>query len=241
MSGPQEAMALEVLERLRLRGDETVLDAGCGSGRVTGLLLTRLPRGRVIGVDASPTMIEHARAQLAPYGDRVELHVADLATLSIDRTVDAVFSTAALHWVLDHGALWERMAAVLRTDGRLVAQFGGIGNVARPIDYLEGLADRAPFREFFTDWHRPWRFRDPDETEARLVRSGFTDVECWLTEFRYVPDDPEGFLREVVAGAHLERLPADLQEKYMAELLPSFEGDFEMDGVRLNVCATRAT
>jgi trans-aconitate 2-methyltransferase len=240
VSGPQEAMALEVLGRLRLRGDETVLDAGCGSGRVTELLLTRLPHGRVIGVDASPTMIEHARAQLAPYGDRVELHIADLTTLSLDAAVDAVFSTAALHWVLDHDALWERMAVVLRSEGRLVAQFGGIGNIARAVDRIEALADRPRYREHFADWSRPWRFRDPEETEARLVRSGFTDVECWLTEFRYVPDDPEGFFREVVAGAHLELLPADLREEFLAELLSSFGGDFEMVGVRLNVCAIRS-
>lgn len=121
-----------------------------------------------------------------------------------------------------------------------MAQFGGIGNVARAVDHVEALADREPFREFFDDWPRPWRFRDPDETETRLVRSGFTDVDCWVTEFRYVPDDPEGFLWEVVAGAHLERLPVDQREEFMAELLPSFEGDYEMDGVRLNVCATRA-
>lgn len=239
VSGPQEAMALEVIDRLDLRGDETVLDAGCGSGRVTALLLERVPRGRVVGVDASPTMIEHAREHLAPFGDRVRLLVADLASFTLDETADAVCSTAALHWVLDHDALWARLAAVLAPRGQLVAQFGGVGNVARPLALIEELAAREPYREWFIDWRYPWRFRDAAETEKRLLRSGFEEVRCWLTEFRYVPDDPAGFLREVVAGAHLERLPQDRRDAFMTELLDSFAGDFEIDGVRCNVVARR--
>ena len=88
MSSPQEAMGREVLQRLDLRGDETVLDAGCGTGRVTALLLERLPRGHVIAVDGAPSMIEQARRRLP--ADRVTLRVADLVELELDRPVDAV-------------------------------------------------------------------------------------------------------------------------------------------------------
>ena len=80
----QEEWGREVLDRLELKGDETVLDAGCGSGRVTRLLLERLPEGRVIGVDAAPSMIEEARANLAEFGDRVELQVQNLLELELD-------------------------------------------------------------------------------------------------------------------------------------------------------------
>src|SRR4051795_8994416 len=96
LSTPMEQLGREVMERLELRGDETVLDAGCGSGRLTQLLVERLPEGRVIGVDASASMIEAARGRL---GDAAELVVADLATLDLDEQVDAVFSTATFHWI----------------------------------------------------------------------------------------------------------------------------------------------
>jgi trans-aconitate 2-methyltransferase len=114
----QEEWGREVLDRLSLEGDETVLDAGCGSGRVTRLLLERLPQGRVIGVDAAPSMIAEARSNLAEFEDRVELRVGDLTALELDEPVDAIFSNATFHWVSDHELLFRRLAAALRPGGR---------------------------------------------------------------------------------------------------------------------------
>jgi trans-aconitate 2-methyltransferase len=87
VSGPQVAMAARVLDRLPLDGDETVLDAGCGSGRVTEMLLERLPFGHVIAVDEAPSMVEHARSRL---GDRATVLRASLTELELDEPVDAV-------------------------------------------------------------------------------------------------------------------------------------------------------
>ena len=120
MSAPIEAMGRDVLSRLELVGDETVLDAGCGTGRVTAALLERLPRGRVIADDGSPSMIEQARERLGD--DRVEFLVADLAELELPERVDAVLSTATFHWVPDHDALFARLFDVLQPGGQLVAQ-----------------------------------------------------------------------------------------------------------------------
>ena len=131
VADPQTRWGAEVLGRLPLEGDETVLDAGCGTGRVTELLLGRLPRGRVVALDFSAAMLVEARKRLAPFGDRVAYVEADLARpLPLDATVDAVLSTATFHWVMDHDAMFENLAAVLRPGGWLVAQCGGFGNVA---------------------------------------------------------------------------------------------------------------
>ncbi len=111
-----------VLERLPLAGDETVLDAGCGSGRVTEELLERLPNGRVIAADNAPSMLVEARARLERFGDRVSFVECDLGRpLPVEGPVDAVFSTATFHWVADHDALFANLAAVLRPGGWLVA------------------------------------------------------------------------------------------------------------------------
>lgn len=128
VSGPQVEWARGVLDRLALEGDETVLDAGCGSGRVTALLIERLPQGTVIAVDAAPSMVAKARASLGDAGDVRQL---DLAALDLDAEVDAVFSNAVFHWIADHAALFARLYAALRPGGRLVAQCGGAGNVER--------------------------------------------------------------------------------------------------------------
>ena len=123
LSAPMEAMGRAVLDRLPLEGGETVIDAGCGSGRVTQALLDRLPRGRVVGVDGSASMIAAARERL---GDdpRVELLVADLTELDV-APADAILSTATFHWIGDHALLFKRLRAALRPGGRLVAQCGG--------------------------------------------------------------------------------------------------------------------
>src|SRR4051794_33026047 len=123
LSTPMEEMGREVMDRCELRGDETVLDAGCGSGRLTERLIDRVPDGRVIGVDVSASMIDAARKRL---GADADLRVADLVGLDLGgETVDVVFSTATFHWIADHDALFASLRAVLRPGGRLVAQCGG--------------------------------------------------------------------------------------------------------------------
>ncbi|MFL5680306.1 MAG: class I SAM-dependent methyltransferase [Chloroflexota bacterium] len=140
IANPQARWGAAVLDRLPLAGDERVLDAGCGTGRVTEALIERLPRGSVVALDASPAMIAEARRRLESYGDRIEYVTADLSRpLPIDGTVDAVLSTATFHWVLDHDALFAHLAAVMRPGGRLVAQCGGAGNIATLATVLREL------------------------------------------------------------------------------------------------------
>ena len=224
-----------VLERLPLAGDETVLDAGCGSGRVTEALLGRLPHGRVIAADGAPSMLVEARRRLERFGDRVTFVECDLGRpLPLDAPVDAVFSTATFHWVPDHDALFANLAAVLRPGGRLVAQCGGAGNVAD--------VQRAAAELLEDGWMGPWTFATPAETAARLQASGFVDVETWLHEepTPIEPGEPmETFLATVVLRAHLDRLPAGERAGFVrrvAERLPSSEIHY----VRLNILARRA-
>src|SRR5271165_59691 len=114
ISGPQARWGAALLDRLPLVGDERVLDAGCGSGRVTEALIERLPRGHVVALDASGQMLEAARSRLARFGDRVSFVQADLGRpLPIEPPVDAILSTATFHWVPDHDALFRNLAAVL--------------------------------------------------------------------------------------------------------------------------------
>jgi trans-aconitate 2-methyltransferase len=209
ISEPLERLGLEALDRLELRGDEAVLDAGCGSGRITAVLRERLPRGRVIGVDGSPSMIEAARARL---GGGVELRVADLVGLELDPPVDAVLSTATFHWIADHDALFRSLRGVLRDRGRLVAQCGGVDNVAEVHAAAEAVASHEPFAGHLAGWRGPWNFATPEATAARLAAAGFERVRCSLESRPVTPGEPREYLRTIVLGAHLEQLPADLRE-----------------------------
>jgi trans-aconitate 2-methyltransferase len=236
LSTPQLEWAAKVLERLPLAGDETVLDAGCGSGRVTQLLLDRLPDGRVVAVDSSESMVEHAREALDP--DRTTVFQADLAELELDEPVDAAFSNAVFHWVPDHDALFARLAAALKPGGPLVAQCGGKGNVARLHAAAREVAAEEPYAAHLAAWTGPWNFADADETAERLERAGFTDIETWLEPSPITPPDPRQFLRTVCLGPHLERLPGGLKDEFVAAVCERC--GTELDYVRLNIDARNA-
>jgi trans-aconitate 2-methyltransferase len=236
LSAPMEAMGRLVLARLPLRGDETVIDAGCGSGRVTAALRERLPHGRVIGVDGDPSMIEAARGRL---GDGVELHVAELTTMDLDLEAEAILSTATFHWIVDHDALFARLRAHLRAGGRLVAQCGGAGNIASVHAAAEATIATEPYAPHFTGWRRPWFFAAADETEQRLHKAGFADARAWLESRDVVPDDPHAYLTEINLGAHLERLPESLHAPFVDAVIERLDGPpVTIDYVRLNIDAT---
>jgi trans-aconitate 2-methyltransferase len=234
VSGPQLEWSREVIDRLELRGDETVLDAGCGTGRVTLQLLERLPRGRVIAVDAAPAMVEHARAAL---GDRATVFESDLQDLVLDEPVDAVFSNAVFHWVPDHDLLFRRMHDALRPGGRVSAQCGGEGNVQGFHGVASEVGAQEPYSGYFDGWGGPWNFAGADETAQRLERAGFTDIETWLHPWPVVPEEPRAFIRTVCLGPHLARLPEELRDDYL-DAVAARMGP-ELDYVRLNIVARR--
>jgi trans-aconitate 2-methyltransferase len=244
LAAPQEEWARRVLERLPLDGTETVLDAGCGSGRATKLLLAKLPRGRVIGVDGSPSMIELA-SETFRGDERVTLINSDLLALAAElleeeagtTSVDAVFSNATFHWIEDHRRLFARLHSVLRPGGRLVAQCGGRGNVARWLRAVRKAAALEPFSEFLRGFE-PWSFYGPEETEGKLRAAGFTEVRCWLEEMPLVvPEDPREFLGVMGLASMQERLPEGLRDPFVDAALDSFEGGVELRYVRLNMDA----
>jgi trans-aconitate methyltransferase len=244
ISEPQFAWGKLVLDRLPLRGDETVVDAGCGAGRLTELLVDKLPRGRVVAIDASQAMLEQARKRLARYVDRVSFVRADVATHVERPPVDAVFSTATFHWVRDHDALFRSLFASLRPGGRLVAQWGGGPNIARLVERTDRLRANATFAPFFARWEKPWRFANTDETEGRLKRAGFVVTRVWLEAAPARFDDAASF-REFVSTvclrSELAQLPDEkTRDAYLDPVVGEASHDdppFVLDYWRLNVDA----
>ena len=239
VADPQEEWGREVLARLELDGDETVLDAGCGSGRVTRLLLERLPSGRVIGVDAAPSMVERARENLTEAGDRLELIVGDLLELELDEPVDAVFSNATFHWILNHQRLFNRLFALLRPGGALEAQCGGSDNVAEWIRAIESAEGDERFAAYLRGMPDATNFASVDDTESRLRRAGFEVGRVWLEKRTYAPDEPREFVRSVGLAKYLARLPIELHDVFVDAVLGSMAQPLVLDYVRLNISARR--
>ncbi len=232
VSDPQFEWGTEVLGRLELRGDESALDAGCGSGKVTEKLLDRLPGGTLLAVDGSEAMIEKAKERL---GDRADYLVTDLAELQIGEPVDLIFSTATFHWIADHDRLFARLHTALKPGGRLVAQCGGEGNVAEHAQVIAIVAGRPEFAPHLEQMTGIWNFAAPDETEDRLRAAGFAEVRCWLEPKPVTPADPLAFTSTVTLGPLLAQLPEDKRRPFAEAILAESAQPLTLDYVRLNV------
>lgn len=247
LSNPHVVWGQPVLDRLPLRGDETVLDAGCGAGRVTADLLERLPRGRVIALDISANMLAEAREQLTPrFGERVTFMQSDLQEFTLEEPVDAIFSTAAFHWVLDHPRLFAALFKALKPGGRLVAQCGGGPNIASVLERAATLMTSEPYAPHFAGWPGPWEFPSAEVTTERLRAAGFVDVEASLvSKPTQMPNATEyrDYLATVIFGSHLDRLPDEkLRHDFVEALTAQTTTDdppFLLDYWRLNMTARR--
>jgi trans-aconitate 2-methyltransferase len=247
VSGPQTSWGEKVLSRLAVRGDERAIDAGCGSGRLTGALMERLPRGTLLAIDRSWNMLLTARANLRPvFGSRVAFAQVALPDLPFANAADLVFSTATFHWIKDHRALFAGIFDALRSGGRLHAQCGGGPNLARAHALAERVMQAPPFRPYFADWPGPWEFADARTTADRLRTAGFVDIDASLEEAPTTlasEADYREFVTTVIYHPHLERLPSvDLKRGFLdrvTALAAKDDPPFTLDYWRLNMQARK--
>lgn len=245
VSDPQVTWGRAVLERLELRGDERVIDAGCGTGRLTRELAARLPNGVVIGLDASEQMLEQARTHLADSRPPVRFVQALLPDIPFAGWADVIFSTATFHWVRNHPALFTSIHRALKRGGVLHAQCGGGQNLAQARAPAEAVMRLPRFAKWFVDWQPIWEFADHRVTANRLLAAGFTDVSTSLEAAPVTfEDEPRyrAFVSTVVFRLHLAKLPDELRSSFLGEIvarLPKTPARFNLDYWRLNLRARR--
>src|SRR5690242_1696994 len=248
VSQPQFGWGKKVLDRVQLRGDETVLDAGCGTGQLAGELLARLPRGRLLAVDLSANMLRTARQELEPpFAGHVWFVVADLQRLPFHQLVEGIFSAAVFHWIKDHERLFRSLYDVLRPGGWLEAQCGGGPNLAKLLERAQVLIAAPPLAQFFAGWQSPWEYALPETTAERLHHAGFIEINTGLESAPVqLPSDKEyrEYLANVIFHRHLERIrQPELRQRFLDELTRQSARDdppFVLDYWRLNMSARKA-
>ena len=248
VSDPQYGWGLKVLQRLQtlsLRGDEHILDAGCGSGRVTQEILNAFPHCHVTAVDASAQMVEEAIKRLSGFASRVDVAQVDLLELPYESSLDVIFSTAVFHWIQDHDRLFQVLYRALRPGGILLAQCGGGPNLERFRRRTAELMKQAEFAQYFENWERLWEYPGPELAADRLRRAGFVEINTALESAPTVlPDDQtfRRFIATVILHPHLHRLPAELHSDFVSPLAEQAAKDtppFMLDYWRLNIYARR--
>jgi trans-aconitate 2-methyltransferase len=246
VSEPQFEWGQRVLAALELAGNETVLDAGCGTGRLTALLVDRLPRGIVIGVDRSHNMAAVAKETLLSHSSHVDVVLSDLSRLPFSGAFDVIFSTATFHWILDHTTLFVELHSALRSGGRLHAQCGGGPNLSRLHDRAHVLMAEPRFVACFANWQEPWEYASAAVTKERLERAGFVDVETNLEPAPFAFTSAESYrvfvatvvLRTFIAPIRDESLRKSFIDAITAQAAAD-DPPFELDYVRLNIRARR--
>lgn len=249
-SALQQSWARALIGRLDLRGDERVLDVGCGDGKVTAQLARALPRGRVLGVDLAPEMIRFARERFPSNRfPNLEFKLMDARALRFEREFDIVFSNAMLHWVDDHPAFLRGAAAALVPGGRLLVSAGGRGNAHAVFCAFRAVMRRRPWRECFRRMPRPYFFHAPEDYARWLPQAGLEPRHIGLAPRRARFTDEAAFLAWLRTTwlPYTQRVPenqrgaflAAVAERFLSEQPPDATGAVHVDMVRLELDAVR--
>ncbi len=217
-SDSQKEWAVELLGKLELKGDEHVLDIGCGDGKVTKLISERVPDGRVVGIDSSKDMIEFASSRFpgSKYNNLKFVNM-DANQIEFEESFDVVFSNAALHWIKDHRPVLKGIYRALRPKGKAVVQMGGKGNANSVVEILHEMMEHDEWKEYFKDFSFPYGFYTPEEYEKWLIGAGFKVIRMELIEKHRIHNSMDEFKGWISTQwlPYTSRIPESQREKYM--------------------------
>jgi len=262
VSTVQETWAKELLSKRKWKGDEVLIDAGCGSGRVTRLIADILKNGKIYAIDLDQNMIEKAKINLNDYENVIFVN-ADLSSVELPEQVDVIFSNAVIHWIKDHYKLFSNFWKLLKQSGEILIQCGGKGNLGAVHDILDLTRESSKFKGYFHNWEDPWNFASAEETFSIMERTGFKKIETGLTkkiakfssfeEYRL-------FMKTVVMKPYLSYLPSAYDNQIINSFMNCFFSnqknkenkenkenreisevttDYTIDYTRLNIRATK--
>ena len=253
ISDAQESWGTETIERRKWKGNEIVLDAGCGSGRLTKILSSKVTQGKVIAVDSDLSMIRLAKENLAKFSN-IEFIKMDISQLEIEEKVDVVFSNAVLHWILNHKKVFERFWQILKPDGQLLIQCGGHRNLTKTLSIINKVRKSKEFYNYFCNnkgddiWKQTWYFAKKEDTEKILQEIGFRNIQVFLANKDAKFSNKEEyflFIKTIVLIPYLKYLPNEtLKDKFAKSVIQEIETNakelqWKLDFVRLNINAIK--
>lgn len=251
-SSHQQKWAGEILIKMALKGDERILDLGCGDGRITTEVARQVPKGKVVGLDSSPEMIEFAQKKyLVEKRPNLCFQLGNAQLLDIQEEFDWVVSFACLHWIIDHRPVLKGIRQSLRPGGRILLQFGGKGNAAPLVQTVTGVIARPRWADYFVGFTFPWGFYSPDEYRLWMAEIDLVPISLQLIPKNQTVEGRQGLADSLQATwlPYWQRIPADLQQQFFAEIVEDYVASHPIDAdglihvpmARLQVEAMRGT
>lgn len=231
-SSAQKIWADELIEKLHLTGNETLLDAGCGDGKITAQLARLLPGGRVIGIDSSEQMIRLAQSMFGSDQYRnLRFEKMDVTQLSFENQFNVIFSNACLHWVKDHQPVLNGFHQALKKGGRLLLQMGGKGNAEDVVQIVEHIIQSGIWNQYFEGCEFPYGFHDPENYKKWLKASGFQwkRVELIPKDMMHENSSQLAAWIRTTWLPYLDRVPDELREKLIDKILRNYLDEYPAD------------
>jgi len=214
--------AKELIPKLKLQGNEDLLDIGCGDGKITAKIAKCQPNGRAVGIDSSTQMIKLAKSNF-PKKDHSNLNfqVMDARKLEFNQEFDLIFSNATLHWIVDQKPVLKGVQRSLKKKGRLIMQMAGKGNAQDIIALLSDLLTESPWKQFFGGFAFPYGFFSAEEYRGFLVEAGLKPlrVELFPRDMKHAGEEGlAGWIRTTWLP-YTERLPVELRDLFVKEIV----------------------
>jgi trans-aconitate methyltransferase len=235
----------KLLEKRRWIGNETVMDAGAGSGNLTKILADKVPHGQIYAIDADYNMVQQAKSNLSGCRNVQVIH-SSMENVNLPTKVEVIFSNSALHWILDQTGIFSHFWQLLKPNGELLIECGGHGNIESALSIIFKIMLSDQFREHFVNWKQSWYFPKPDETERLLQKARFKDIQVNLSKLTTTFSDHESFanfVKTVIMKAFLGYLPnAKKKDQFVDTFLIEFEhsgGAWSLDFMRLDIFARK--
>ncbi len=244
----QKKWALELLAKAHLKGDEAVLDIGCGDGEITALIADKAKRGHVIGIDSSSDMIALAQQRFLPTTyPNLSFVLKDARDIDFQSEFDLIFSNACLHWITDHFPVLTRIRKSLKPSGQILFQMGGKENAAMIIDIIEDIMKQNRWAQFFNNFSFPYGFCSPDEYRDWLTKLGFTSIRAELITKDMIHENGDKLAAWIRTTwiPYTQRVPESRREEFIRVIVEEFirkhpadnEGRIHLEMKRLEVQA----
>lgn len=231
-SGPQKIWAEELISKLELKGNEKVLDIGCGDGKITAEIATKLKEGSIVGIDNSKEMIDLAIENFpVNVYKNLSFILCDAKKLNFDNEFDIVFSNATFHWIKNHIVLLSRIKKALKKSGIILIQMGGTGNAKELIGIINTIKAGPKWKDYFLSFKFPWSFYGTKRYKTWLESKGFKIIYIKLINKDAALNGTEELKNWVRAWCipYTSRVPEEIRDYFLDDIINNYIKKYPLD------------